>query len=175
MRCFVRSFCPPRVVREVMFMVAFNDLIISWRKKQTEKSSKKYIFKNLYHVFNLWISQFSVFLMRHKCKIVSQLQETTVALKHTCSISQFCADNVKTFNGCLITHTVLGLCLVLSLLPGWMQWFSSLAWRMRSAFRQSTITSCAYPATETQLRCQWSSLEHKVFVVYLSWIHTHFT
>ena len=59
------------------------------------------------------------------------------------------------------------LCFVLSLLPGWMRWFSSLAWRMRSASRQSTITFCAYPATGTQLRSQWSSLEHKVFALRL--------
>ncbi len=54
------------------------------------------------------------------------------------------------------------LCSVLSLLPGWMRWCSSLAWRMKSASRQSTITSCASPATGTQLRSPWSSLEHKV-------------
>lgn len=64
----------------------------------------------------------------------------------------------------VLHHSVWSL-LVLSLQPGWMQWFLSLAWRMRSAFRQSTITSCAYPATETQLRCPWSSSEHKVFAL----------
>ena len=63
------------------------------------------------------------------------------------------------------------LCSVLSSLPGWMQWFSSSAWRMRSAFRRSTITSCAYPATETQLRCPWSSLEHKVPFLHLIHIY----
>lgn len=53
-------------------------------------------------------------------------------------------------------------CSVLSSPPGLTRWFSSLAWRMRSASRQSTITSCAYRATGTQLRSPWSSSEHKV-------------
>lgn len=59
------------------------------------------------------------------------------------------------------------LCSVLSSPPGSMRWFSSLAWRMRSASRRSTITSCAYPATGTPLRSPWSSLEHKVLAYHL--------
>lgn len=54
------------------------------------------------------------------------------------------------------------LCSVLSSPPGSTPWFSSSAWRMRSASRQSTITLCAYRATGTQLRSLWSSSEHKV-------------
>lgn len=66
------------------------------------------------------------------------------------------------------------LCSVRSLLPGWMRWCSSSAWRMRSASRQSTITSCAYPATGTQLRSPWCSLEHKVIALHLIYVYSRY-
>lgn len=49
-----------------------------------------------------------------------------------------------------------------SLLPGWMPWCSSSAWRMRSASRRSTITTCASAATVTPQRCPWCWWARKV-------------
>lgn len=98
-----------------------------------------------------------------QCHKTDHIIMWTRALKHKLSMLS-CCHSVG------LTSQRL-LCSVLSLLPGWMRWFSSLAWRMRSASRQSTITFCAFPATGTQLRSPWSSLEHKVFVLHLIYLY----
>lgn len=53
-------------------------------------------------------------------------------------------------------------CVSLSLLPGSMLWCLSSAWRMRSASRQSTTTTCGSAATGTQRRCRWCWWAHRV-------------
>lgn len=64
----------------------------------------------------------------------------------------------------LLVHAVILLCLF-SLLPGWMQWCLSSAWRMRSASRRSTTTTCGSAATGTQRRCRWCWWAHRVRAV----------
>lgn len=59
------------------------------------------------------------------------------------------------------------ICSIFSSLPGSTLWFSSSAWRMKSASRRCTIISCACPATGTQLRSPWSSSVHKVLASHL--------
>lgn len=49
-----------------------------------------------------------------------------------------------------------------SSLPGSMQWCLSSAWRMRSASRPSTTTTCGSAATGTQRRCRWCWWAHRV-------------